>query len=481
MVLAAAAALFAVWLGTHFSRLSSDQNGLLRFALGGLYALLILLRPKPAGGERHPPGWLAPWLAGLGTLLAVNAIIFDVNQFEWLGLLLLLYAALLWALPPRFRRDAGLALLLVYWVHPLPGQIFGPLEYLMQRMSVIGTERLLHAINFHVWGDGLVLRTGFRNFLVPEECSGMKTAVTVLLCSLGTGVLLRLRGIETITLIAVGLVQVLLLNILRIFVTVRVGVNMSPEWASNFLHRTVTIFLLIAVVGVHLEASAWRAWRRRRGQRDAVLARVEKEKKQMRVPPFWRVVFAWTPRVLPVLVIAAAAAFLVYKSRPVHRSHMISAMLDGLILTDPATAERAVEAALRLTPGEPNLLTARVRALLQRRRHQQALEELRRMPEGARGIYQRVLEAQALVGLGRTPEAYFVVESLPPESKNWPIVAMLMAELAATTDQPESAAENVVKASRDIRLCSGIWPCGSNGLRFDKPIRLSPTANRFTP
>jgi len=163
VVLASAAGLFLVWVVTNLRHLAATQNGTIRFFLTAFFGLMILLRPKPARDRARTapllPAWAAALLVVAAAAMAVLGMMFYVHQVEWLGLLLLLYACLNWALPPRFARDLPLALLLIYWAHPLPSQLFGPLQLAMQRWSVAGSEWLLHLLNVRVWGDGLVLRT----------------------------------------------------------------------------------------------------------------------------------------------------------------------------------------------------------------------------------------------------------------------------------------------------------------------------------
>ena len=53
-VLACTVAVFLIWLAFNYYRLTGDQNGVLRFVLGMLFALLILFRAKPEGSASVP-------------------------------------------------------------------------------------------------------------------------------------------------------------------------------------------------------------------------------------------------------------------------------------------------------------------------------------------------------------------------------------------------------------------------------------------
>ena len=458
IVLLGAAVLFGIWAYFNFARLTGDQNGILRLVLGLLFSVLILFRPKPEREAFPLPSWTVTAAAAAGTLLVLGAIILEVHQFEWLGLLLLLFACLRWALPDRFAKDILLALVLLYWVHPLPGQVFASLELGMQRASVAGAERALHCANVRAWGDGLVLRTGFRDFLVPEECSGMKMAVTVLLSSIGIGVLLRLRWRETLGLVLAGVVQVLILNIIRIFVMVKLGAQMPQEWATSFLHDTLGIFLLIAVFLVNLEAVAWRRWRQRRDteRRQAALEKPDREIRVIVLPKFWQIVFRWGRLMVAAVVLVGGVAFVVYKGLPHHRAEMIRGTLEGLIMTNPEAAERAIMQIGTLDPGDENTASDRIRVLILRKKYGVALEEIQRIPVARRDIQTRVMEAEALVGLKRSAEAMEAMRALPESIRKSPIVAMIAAELAAINDQPELVVENLPMAAKEPRLAARV-------------------------
>ena len=168
-VLGGVGLLFAAWVVLHIGRLTGTQNGMIRFAMTTVFALLVLLRKKPTPGRAAAA---SPWAVGAAALVgvagAVFGIVFSIHQVEWIGFLLLILACLAWALPARCSTDCVLALSLLYWAHPLPTQLFGPLKIQMQKMSVTGAEWLLHSLNVRVWADGMVLRTGPSIFEVPS-------------------------------------------------------------------------------------------------------------------------------------------------------------------------------------------------------------------------------------------------------------------------------------------------------------------------
>lgn len=461
MVLLGAMLLAAVWLAANLSRLAGGPGGTTSITLGVLFAVMLAARPKPRS-EREvtlPGGRLAVLAMG-GLLAVVVGIVVPVHQLEWLGVLLVLFACLGWALPPRYVRDVALGLFILYWIHPLPGQVFGPLQLGMQQVSVKLSEYLLQALNMRVWGDGLFLRSGVRVFGVPESCSGMKTATTVFFCGLGVALLMRFRWAHVAWLLGVGMVQVVLLNVIRISGIVWFGADRPPEWNAKVLHDTMGVFMVAGVVLIYLDAVLARQaihWRERRKILHEINDEVgEWEEKLKRWPAFWRIVFLWWRPVLAVAVAGAVTAFLVVRTRPFHRAEMIRGVAEALLRVDAANAERTVRAALVIDSQNEALQTDLATILFERRRLDEALAYIRRRPAEARSIGDRVLEARILVELKRFDDARAVMGSLPPETRNWPGVAMVMAEFMAVLDRPDEVSPWLIKASYGIGLLDRI-------------------------
>jgi len=447
-VLLAAAVLFGAWAAGNFGRITGEQEGVIRFVLGLVLAVLILFRPKPTATFARGAGRTVLVTGVVGAVMALCGIIFRVHQAEWLGLILVLYACLRWSLPDRFSRDVVLSLFLLYWVHPLPGQVFGKFQLLMQLLSVRGSEWLLQCFNVRVWADGFVLYSNAQTFGVPEACSGMRTAVTVFLCTLGVAMVLRFKWYQVPVLLVIGIAQVLLLNIIRISGMVFWAPRMPPQWAGTFLHDTLGLFLLISLLVVQGEASWWKlSTDSRRRRKDAIeRGDIDGPERATTLPPFWRIALrrGWIAVVSLLFVAGVAAA--VYRSRPMHEAAMIEGVLNNLISRDPAVAEKGVNAALDLDPGNRALLSKRVTILMRRAKYEEALAALDKIPPPL-SVAATVLKSGALMELGRLDEAIELIDALPERTRNISGVAMIRAEYAAIKGTPEEVAENVVKAA----------------------------------
>lgn len=452
LVVAAAVILFATWLFAHWNRVTGDADATIRFSLGVIFALLVMLRRKdPDKKFKRVPQAYVPIALGAGVLGALSGTVFRVHMLEWAGVLLLMSACLVWVVAPRQRADMLLAMVILFWVHPLPGQIFGWLQSSMQHLSVSGSETILHGFNVRVWGDGIVLRTGYQNFLVPEVCSGMRTAVTVFLCALGVGLLLRLRWYETLFFIVLGLGQVLVLNISRISFMVLWAPRMPPEWAEHFLHDSLGIFLMGAIALVQFEAAWWRWWSRRRAFiREGVKNKeLEPKEKASIVPHALRRLVLFLLVTVGFGLIGFGTYAIIYKSRAYHRKEMIREVALGLIDTNPASAERAIKEIRALFPEDRELMVMQANTDFMLGRFEEGLIYLEQIEAQGEPLELResVMKGWAMMRVGRLAEARELVDSLGQNSERIPGVAMLRAEFAAMDGEPAEVSRHIVTAS----------------------------------
>lgn len=450
VVLAAGVALFTAWLVLNMGRLAGYQNGLIRFTLTLLFSILIIIRAgrnpgKPAGSSAFLP------VAGiLGALLAVSGLVLGVNQLEWVGLLLLLYACLGWSMPFASRRDIGLGLLLLFWAHPLPGRVFSSVQFAMQRMSVAGSEWLLHVFNVRVWADDLVLHTGLNIYGVPEWCSGMRTATTVFLLVLGIGILRRWKWYEFALGLPLGLFQALALNVIRISLMVTLTPWLGAGAGQEFLHDTVGIIVLIATALVYVEILAWQKYKARQVAREQDI-NAEYLKVLSEYPPMIRFVIVHRLAVITSSILLLLASFSAYKSREYHRAQMIKGA--AVALRDSGRLEKALMAANQAAAMDPEDRVwelTRIRMMVIASRYEQALEDLDAYrPDGEEVAEVGIVRAYALMGLGRIREAATIVDSLPRSIKrDDPRVAMILAEMARHTDEPNEVVKHIETAGR---------------------------------
>ena len=437
-VLLAAILLLVIWIATHISRLTADPEGVIRLVLGLFFFAWIMLRSKApfdAGASatrREPPALV---VGGIAAFMVLFGLIFGVHQVEWLGIMALLYACFRWSLPDRFRSDILIALFILYWIHPLPTQIFGFFELLLQKLSIHGSEWLLHVFNVPVWADGFILHTGYLAFGVPESCSGAMTAVAVLMCILGLSIVLELKWHQGVIFAVIGLVQVVLLNIIRITGMVYWGRDMQQAWANTVLHDTLGIFLLVAIGLVHFEVFAWKY-------------RAAKEDKGFkRLPTNMRALLTGVPRLLLVVVLLGLLGYGIQRRRPFRHSQLLLPVAQALQERDLELAEKVVREAERLDPANRDVLDERLRIMIKREKYQPVLDAINAMEDPT--TIELVMKAQVLTALERIEEAYALLKALPGSAGQWPAVAMIRSEYGAVKDDLLEVRRRIEVAARD--------------------------------
>ncbi|MEI6807544.1 MAG: archaeosortase/exosortase family protein [bacterium] len=454
IVLASAVTLILVWLGLNFGRLVLDADGKASterevcLVLGSLFFLAILFRPSPAAATAQPPDWIVPATGTVGLILALSGLVFDSQQLHWLGLLLLFYACLQWALPRRFSVSIPPALLLLYWISPAPFSIVGPFQLTMQHASIQGAEWLAHCFNVPAWADANVLRTETMAIDVPQACSGMTTAIAVFVSCLGTGLLFRIRWLALTGLILLGLFQILALNILRIALIAMMAPRMPPEWAFSYIHDSLAVLLIAGIVLIQVEVAMWLKWRTGRlKERDTGPAEKETEDKASILHPFWRYMSRYAWLILAAVVLSVGIAAALYKRRPYHRSQMIHRLVNNLAIQNLADAERTAVAAVAADKGNLPARYSMAQVLVYRKKFDQALEVLRNIPEKKRSVGSTIIRAQALAGKKKFTEAISLINTLTDQEKQIPPIAMIQAEMAAEQNDARRVASNVVLAA----------------------------------
>ncbi|MCE9613417.1 MAG: archaeosortase/exosortase family protein [Lentisphaerae bacterium] len=450
-VLSGALGLFLLWMVTHLGMLTATQNGWIRFALTLSFATMIILRPKP-GRTAFPgyPGAHEPVLAAItGTACVLVGVIFQVQQAEWIGLLLMFWGCLRWALPRDYRQDLTLALVLLYWAHPLPGRFFGPMELALQHLSVRGAECLLLGLDIRVWADQFVLHTGFTTYEVPGWCSGMRTATTVFLLGAGLAILNRFKAWECALTVAVAVIQALVLNILRIATLVILVPRLFGINQAEFLHNTTGFVVIASVFLVYGEVRLWRRWRLHGAAGEPVGPEPDH---QVAHPTDWLHVrrVRWAIALTTLLVAAGTA--MVYRNGPRNRlavlkdvataAHDAGNFEEALLLTDAVIARSAAD---------PEWTLKSLRLLLSLRRYQDVLSTADTMTDlsGNQAQERNVLRAYALMALDRVEDAAAIVRDLPESVRRAnPRVAMILAVMAFRSEDTEGVTRNIPLAAR---------------------------------
>ena len=120
--------LFVSWLVLNFGRLTVAPDDRLRLLAGLLFSSLILFRRKPLISRPEMAARTVLATVACAALMIIGGLVFRVHQVEWLGIILVIYASLRWALPRHVAPDLLIAVCLLYMIHPLPTQVLGPMQ-----------------------------------------------------------------------------------------------------------------------------------------------------------------------------------------------------------------------------------------------------------------------------------------------------------------------------------------------------------------
>lgn len=469
--------LFGAWLVRALPGFLAHPHGLLRFLLGASLALAVLFRTKAAPVDSRPlPVMRSGLLALAGALLTITGRVFAVSQFEWLGLIMLLLAALCYALPVNWYKDIFLAAFLLYWVHPLPGQVFAALETTMQQASVAGSEALLHVLNERVWADGFTLHTGLAVFEIPEWCSGMRAATTVFMLTCGLGMLFRLPFLLGLLLTVAAVFQSLLLNIIRISTVVILAPGFSERTAQDALHDTSGILLVSAVLLAGWESRAVaRAFHARRRRLSEI-----NEHRMRRVtehPPFWRNLLYHWKILVAALLLTVLSGGLAWRLRESHRVAMWEGVVHEFVEANRLDlAKRLGVRVMQSRPGDDDWAMQYARILIQRGDYEQAIDILDTMKPDRRGSNEAlILRGYSLMWMGELEQAAEVITVIPDELRaRDPRVAMIMAEMGFFFNNPGKVEQFVPVAAEfkpNLQRVRALYPFMRRHRQWDAMTR----------
>lgn len=468
---------FILWCLSRFSFLASGADGEARVIIGAGFAIALMIRSMSSlainSGESPKSAYLMA-LVGVGLYLVGR--VFMVNQGVWLGMLFLLYGISAWSLDAAALKLIRHALVLIYWIHPLPSQLIGPLQLLMQRVSVKGAEWLLHAVNEPVWADGLILRAGRMTYEVPAECSGMKTAVVVILCVFGTFMLLRihLRAVRIVTLILLGWFQTILLNILRITFMVTNRDVMSVD----FLHDTGGLFLLASIALIQTEIYVWQKVRvdkrnpYRRQKKNLIAQNVKRMFAWRKLPLVGRVIWA-----VILFAFLTGAGFAVHKRSTPHWCAMVTIVAEEMTMAGQRAAVDAAEAVLAKQPDEVASQKLLARALMSQKRFAEALDLLRQVPESSRDDACFILLMLAMHGTGESDEVMGVIDQLQTGRGVHPVQHVLAAEIYAEKGNLEACVHHLTLAGSIPQMKERVrrlFPFLASHNRWDVIVAIDP-------
>lgn len=195
-------------------------------------------------------------LWGLGLALAVYAYGYYLRDPFVLSLSLILAIAGLavYIVGPRRARYLALPSAFLLLAVPIPNLL--DIGLVLQQFASWGTTAFMSFFGTDVWQDNFTLHAGALTFQVVPMCSGLSSSISILTLTTVVTAITPLRAWGKATLLLLAVPIALAANILRIAVTVWIGMAWGPEASQSFLHGFSSLFLFLLALGIVLALAA---------------------------------------------------------------------------------------------------------------------------------------------------------------------------------------------------------------------------------
>jgi exosortase B len=184
----------------------------------------------------------------LGLLLYVVGRSFGIIIFEVGSLAPVLAGTVLAMRGPDGIRKLWFPIVFIVFLVPLPGvfvdALTGPLK---QEVSAVA-ERLLHAANYPVARDGVILTVGQYQLLVADACSGLNSMFSLTALGVLYLHLMRRSRLHSALIIAGILPIAFAANIVRVLALVLVTFHFGDAAGQGFLHGAAGMVLILAAL-----------------------------------------------------------------------------------------------------------------------------------------------------------------------------------------------------------------------------------------
>jgi exosortase len=184
------------------------------------------------------------WLAG--HTQAAAGLTFGISSLVvcWLGLVVLFYGV-------DVFRQLLFPLLFLFLLIPIPQVVVDKCVFFLQAASTEATDGLFRLVGVPVLKNGFILSLPGLDIEIAKQCSGIRSALMLLL----SGLLLShlyLRSLWTKALLVLSVVPFAIAkNAVRIFTLSMLGMHVSPDFLYGNLHRNGGIgFFILALAGM---------------------------------------------------------------------------------------------------------------------------------------------------------------------------------------------------------------------------------------
>ncbi len=183
-------------------------------------------------------------LTGL-LLLIVGTIGFEFF-IQRVSLLVVLAGLILFLLGRQFFHQLLLPLVYLIFMIPLPAIIWNRLAFPLQITSSLLTEQIVSLAGIPVLREGNVLYLANTSLEVIDACSGLRSLITMFALAGALAMFSHLSTPGKWLLFFLAAPIAMLVNIIRLIITVLLATNFGPDTAHGFLHEFsgVTVYIL---------------------------------------------------------------------------------------------------------------------------------------------------------------------------------------------------------------------------------------------
>ena len=255
LLLLAAIAWFWQPLVSLFSLTQQQEQYSHILIIPGLSLYVLYLDRKATFASREWSPWLGSQLIGLGAwgYWSADAAIFASDQ---LSMTVLAFVMMCWGIAlscfgVTTCRRVSFGLLCLLFMVPLPSFFLEAIVGFLQRTSTEATAALFSLLGIPVFRQGFVFSLSNFTIHVAEECSGIRSALSLLITSVVAGHFF-LRSIGTkLGLVAVVIPLAIVKNAFRIVGLALLANYVDPTFITNSLwHRSggIPLFVLSVVL-----------------------------------------------------------------------------------------------------------------------------------------------------------------------------------------------------------------------------------------
>ena len=223
------------------------------------YALYLDRKAILASREWSP--WLGSLVIGMGALgyWLADPATFAADQLSMtiLALVVMCWGIVAFCFGIMICRKVSFGLLLLLFMVPLPSFLLDAIIGFLQRSSTEATGFLFSLLGVPVFREGFVFRLSNFTIHVAEECSGIRSALSLFITSLVAGYFFLRSGWTKMGLVAVVVPLAIVKNAFRIVGLSLLANYVDPTFITDSaLHRSggIPLFLVSLVVLLSL---AW--------------------------------------------------------------------------------------------------------------------------------------------------------------------------------------------------------------------------------